>query len=76
METTFHMLKSKFGGETLLSKTGQAQANEVLMRVLCLNISVVIKAMYQLGIFPEFSPSRILSQNTMLDSESLSGKGF
>ena len=54
VETTFFMIKTKFGGETLLSKIGPAQVNETLMRVLCHNICVVIKAMYQLGIAPEF----------------------
>ena len=45
-ETTFHMIKSRFGGEVLLSKSGPAQVNEVLLRVLCHNICVVNKAMY------------------------------
>ena len=43
------MIKAKFGGEVLLSKSGPAQVNEVLLRVLCHNICVVNKAMYQLG---------------------------
>ena len=47
------MIKSKFGGEVLLSKSGPAQVNEVLLRVLCHNICVVNKAMYQLGINEE-----------------------
>ena len=50
VETTFSMIKSKFGGEVLLSKSGPAQVNEVLLRVLCHNICVVNKAMYQLDI--------------------------
>ena len=53
VETVFHMIKSR-GGEVLLSKTGSAQVNEVLLRVLCHNICVVNKAMYQLGITGEF----------------------
>ena len=76
VETTFHMIKAKFGGETLLSKSGPAQVNEVLMRVLCHNICVVIKAMYQLGIGPDFAPRGILSQESLVDSESLVGVGF
>ena len=54
VETTFSMIKSKFGGEVLLSKSGPAQVNEVLLRVLCHNICVVNKAMYQLDIQDDF----------------------
>ena len=75
-ETTFYMIKAKFGGETLLSKSGPAQVNETLMRVLCHNICVVIKAMYQLGIAPDFAPRGILSQESSVDSKSLADGGF
>ena len=76
VETTFYMIKSKFGGETLLSKSGPAQVNETLMRVLCHNICVVIKAMYQLGIGPNFIPRGILSQESAADSKYLLAEGF
>jgi len=33
-ETTFHMIKSKFG-DSVRSKTEVAQVNEVLLKVLC-----------------------------------------
>ena len=56
VESTIGAIKAKFGGEKLLSKTGPAQVNEVLVRVLCHNITMVIRAMYQLGINPEFAP--------------------
>ena len=52
VETTFSMIKSKFG-EVLLSKSGPAQVNETLLRVLCHNVCVVNKAMYQLGVEPD-----------------------
>ena len=52
-ETTFHMIKSKFG-DAVRSKTGVAQVNEVLLKVLCHNICVVIQEMFELGIEPGF----------------------
>lgn len=53
VETTFSMIKEKFGTR-LLSKTETAQVNEVLCKVLCHNICVVIQSMYELGIEPVF----------------------
>ncbi|MGA2884651.1 MAG: IS5 family transposase [Halobacteriota archaeon] len=52
-ETTFHMIKSKFG-DAVRSKTEVAQVNEVLLKVLCHNICVVIQEMFELGIEPDF----------------------
>jgi transposase len=54
VETTFSMIKSKFG-EWLRSKTETAQVNEALCKVLCHNLCVVIQSMYELGIAPEFT---------------------
>jgi transposase len=51
-ETTFHMIKSKFG-DSVRSKTEVAQVNEVLLKVLCHNICVVIQEMFELGIEPK-----------------------
>lgn len=48
------MIKAKFGGDVLLSKSGPAQVNETLMRVLCHNLCVLVHAMYQLGVTPDF----------------------
>jgi transposase len=53
VETTFHMIKSKFG-EQLRSKTLRAQTNELLCKVLCHNIRCIIQSMYELGIDPTF----------------------
>ncbi|HEX7771109.1 MAG TPA: transposase [Pyrinomonadaceae bacterium] len=53
VETTFSMIKAKFG-ERLRSKTETAQVNEALCKVLCHNLCVVIQSMYELGIAPEF----------------------
>ena len=53
METTFAMIKAKFGG-AVRSKTPMAQVNEVLVKILCHNICVLIQSVYELGIEPIF----------------------
>jgi transposase len=53
VETTFHMIKSKFG-QRLRSKSLTAQINEALCKVLCHNLCVVIQSVHELGITPEF----------------------
>ena len=52
IETTNHIIKSKFG-DYLRSKT--AQINELLLKILCHNICVIIEAMFELNIKPEFN---------------------
>lgn len=54
VETTFHMIKSKFG-QRLRSKTMTAQINEALCKVLCHNLCVVIQSVHELGIEADFS---------------------
>jgi transposase len=53
VETTFHMIKSKFG-EDVNNKKETAQFNEVLLKILCHNIAVLIQEIHELGIEPEF----------------------
>jgi transposase len=53
VETTFHMIKSKFG-QRLRSKTLTAQVNEALCKVLCHNLCVVIQSVHELGIETAF----------------------
>jgi transposase len=53
VETTFHMIKSKFG-IALRSKTKTAQINEALCKVLCHNICCLISSIFELGIEPTF----------------------
>lgn len=53
VETTFMMIKSKFG-DSLRSKTERAQINEALCKVLCHNICCLIQAMFELGLKPKF----------------------
>ena len=53
VESTNSMIKSKFT-DIIRSKNGIAQINEVLLKVLCHNIVVLIQSMYELGIEPKF----------------------
>jgi transposase len=53
VETTFSMIKRKFG-EKLRAKTHTARVNEVLCKVLAHNLCCVIQSMYELGIEPDF----------------------
>lgn len=65
VETTFAMIKSKFGG-FVRSKNPTAQANEVLAKVLCHNLCCLVSAFYELGVTPEFwssGTSALASQN-------------
>jgi transposase len=54
VETTFHMIKAKFG-QRLRSKTLVAQTNEALCKVLCHNLCVVIQSQHELGIETNFT---------------------
>jgi transposase len=58
VETTFHMIKSKFG-QRLRSKTLTAQINEALCKVLCHNLCVVIQSVHELGIEADFSVENV-----------------
>lgn len=53
VESTFHMIKSKFG-DSLRSKTPTAQINEALCKILCHNICCLIQSMYELNLKPKF----------------------
>lgn len=57
-ETVFHMIKAKFG-DAIRSKTKTAQVNEVLLKILCHNVYVVIQEMHNLGIEPMFSAQKV-----------------
>lgn len=52
-ETVFHMIKSKFK-DNVRSKDKVAQLNEVLLKILCHNICVVIQEVHELGINANF----------------------
>ena len=53
VETAFSMIKAKFG-DSVRSKSHTGQLNEVLCKVLCHNICVIIQGIYELGIAPNF----------------------
>jgi transposase len=53
VESTFSMMKRKFG-DSVRSKTDVAMTNEVLCKILCHNLVVLIHEMHELGIDPTF----------------------
>jgi transposase len=53
VESTFGAVKAKFGA-SLRSKNFTAQVNEVLCKSLCFNLSMLVHAMFELNITPEF----------------------
>jgi transposase len=53
VETTFHMIKAKFGSR-VRAKTEVAQVNEVLAKVLCHNLCCLVSAFFELGIDAKF----------------------
>ena len=63
VETCFHMIKAKFG-DKLRAKSDTAMVNEALIRVLCHNICVLIRAMYTLGITPVFDDEGAFATGT------------
>lgn len=58
VETTFHMIKAKFG-QRLRSRTLTAQVNEALCKVLCHNLCVVIQSVHELGIETNFEAAQL-----------------
>ena len=54
VESTFSALKRLFGA-AVRSKTPHAQVNEILCKALCFNLSVLVHAIYELGIDPKFA---------------------
>jgi len=61
VESTFGMIKSRFG-ERVRSKTHAAQVNEVLCKVLCHNLCVLVQSMYELGVEVTFSSERAVDE--------------
>jgi len=53
VETTFAMVKAKFGG-SVRAKTPTAQVNEALLKFLCHNTVVLIQSIYELDLEPVF----------------------
>lgn len=67
VETTFSMIKAKFGA-SVRAKTPVAQMNEVLCKVLCHNLCVLIGSIYELGIAPTFWAEPPVAQERRLDA--------
>jgi transposase len=63
VETTFSMIKGKFG-DALRSKSDTAQRNEALCKVLCHNICVLIQSIYELKIEPTFWSENAVAQKS------------
>ena len=59
VESTFWMVKSKFG-PSVRSKTAIGQTNEVLAKLLCHNIVVMVHSMFELGVVPEFQKQGLI----------------
>lgn len=53
VESVFSSVKRKFGG-SVRSKLPAAQFNEVLLKCLCHNLSMLVHAIHELGVEPKF----------------------
>ena len=72
-ETSFSSIKRLFD-ETVRSKKPDAQVNELLCKLLCHNIVVLIHEMFELGIYPFFATDpRFIDSLEDDDLEKLSG---
>ena len=58
VETTFSMIKRKFG-ERLRTRTPEARVNEVLCKILCHNLCCLVQSIYELGIAVSFGAEGI-----------------
>jgi transposase len=63
VETAFSMIKGKFGS-SVRAKTPTAQVNEVLCKVLCHNICVLIQSIYELDLAPTFWTTEVKQPTT------------
>ena len=61
VESTFWMVKSKFG-PAVRSKTETGQLNEVLAKIVCHNIVVMVQSMFELGVVPVFEADGLFLQ--------------
>ena len=71
VESTFGAIKAKLGS-SLRSKTPTAMVNETLCKILAYNVTVLIHAMYEFGIHPEFfSDSPVVEGEVKLNTQSV-----
>ena len=66
VETVFSMVKGKFG-DSVRSKSDEGMVNEVLAKVLCHNLCVLIQSIHELGIEPTFCAENPLAQKVALN---------
>ena len=52
VETTFSMIKAKFGTR-IRSQSRVAQENELLCKILCHNVCCLVQSFYELGVEAE-----------------------
>jgi len=64
VETAFSMIKAKFG-DAVRSKSDIGQLNEVLCKVLCHNLCVLVQAIHELGIQPTFGAERLVASKVI-----------
>ncbi|MCY3638716.1 MAG: transposase, partial [Chloroflexi bacterium] len=69
VETAFSMIKAKFGA-SVRSRTEVAQVNEVLAKILCHNICVLILSIFELDVMPAFQARGLLAQKADLYQKS------
>jgi transposase len=62
VESTFSMIKAKFGG-SVRAKTPTAQVNEVLCKILCHNICCLIQSTIELNLTPVFWGEKNINPN-------------
>ena len=65
VETAIMAIKAKFG-DSVRSKTDLAMKNEVLCKILCHNLTVLISAMHELGIQPDFASAPVCTTSLKL----------
>ena len=64
VETAFSMMKAKFG-DAVRSKSDIGQLNEVLCKVLCHNLCVIIRAIHELQLDPTFCADLRVAHKTV-----------
>jgi transposase len=68
IESAYSMIKAKFG-DSVRSKSDIGQINECLCKVLCHNLCVLVLAMHDLGIEPNFGSKANLSSEIPLEPQ-------
>jgi hypothetical protein len=66
VKSAFSMIKGKFG-DSVRSKSDTGQVNEALCKVLCHNVSVLVKAIHDLGLEPTFGSERTFGSDDELE---------